>query len=234
LKSTDESRKGGSILYGMWDAAQRPRENHVVAYTDADLSTHLGQLGLLIDPIRSGAALVAIGSRREPTSVVVKGRGRDDRGKLFIYLWKRMLPPLGYLVDTQCGFKAFDAAIVPELVQGLIERGFSFDLELMLRAELRRTAAITKVPIAWIDSEAESTTTYLQPYLSMLKGAAAMYREYMPPSPAAEPFARFLEELDEPGWQRLVADVPAAITSRDPAEFGDWAGVDATELARRS
>jgi hypothetical protein len=233
LRSTDESRKGGSILYGMWDAAQRPRPNHVVAFTDADLSTDLGQLGLLLEPIRAGA-LAAVGSRREPTSVVVKGGGRDDRGKLFIYLWKRLLPPLDRVVDTQCGFKAFDARIVPDLVQGLLEKRFAFDIELMLRTELLRPDSITKVPIAWIDSEAESTTTHIQPYLSMLKAVAEMYRTYLPPSPDSAPFAHFLEQLDELGWQRLVADIPADITGRDPAEFGTWAGVDAAKLARRS
>jgi hypothetical protein len=51
---------------------------------------------------------VAIGSRREPDSVVVKQGTRNDRGKLFIYLWKRMVPVLGDIIDTQCGFKAFD------------------------------------------------------------------------------------------------------------------------------
>ncbi len=42
----------------MWTAAAEDGSpDHVIAYTDADLSTHLGQLGLLIDPIVRGGAM---------------------------------------------------------------------------------------------------------------------------------------------------------------------------------
>ena len=63
LKTPDDSRKGGSIALGMWTAAQTPRENHVIVFTDADLSTHLGQTGLLMEQILAGGFDVAIGSR---------------------------------------------------------------------------------------------------------------------------------------------------------------------------
>lgn len=65
LESTDDSRKGGSIQHGMWTAATEDGSpDHVIAYTDADLSTHLGQLGLLIDPIlRGGPTWRATSSR---------------------------------------------------------------------------------------------------------------------------------------------------------------------------
>ena len=80
LSSTDQSRKGGSVRYGMWHAAQTVRPNHVVLFTDADLSTHLGQSGLLMAPILERGAASAVGSRREPTSVVVTAGQRNTRG----------------------------------------------------------------------------------------------------------------------------------------------------------
>lgn len=85
--------------------------------------------------------------------------------------------------------------------------------------------AIEPVGVAWIDSEALSTTTHLQPYLPMLQKVAVIYRRYVPPSPEAEAFATFVEELDEEGWQALAADVPEAIRQRDPRDFGTWHGV---------
>ncbi len=84
-----------------------PRADRVVLFTDADLSTHLCQCGLLVEPVVCGGASAGIGSCREPTSVVVKQGKRNTRGKLFIYLRKRLIPQLRGIIDTQCGFKAF-------------------------------------------------------------------------------------------------------------------------------
>jgi len=94
MGDTSESQKGGSILYGMYHIARQKKENHVVLYTDADLSTHLGQAGLLTKPILEDGCLAAIGSRRKKHSVVIKQGQRNDRGKLFIYFWKRVLPSI--------------------------------------------------------------------------------------------------------------------------------------------
>ena len=193
LDSTDDSRKGGSIQYGMWTAAAADGSpDHVIAYTDADLSTHLGQLGLLIDPIVRGRRGAAIGSRREPESVVVKGGARNERGKKFIALWKQMLPLLGDITDTQCGFKAWRADVALEILPGLIEHQFAFDVELLIKTELRRPGSIARVPIAWIDSDVASTTPEFDPYLGMLKNIAAMYRLYLPSEPGADEVAELV------------------------------------------
>ena len=194
LETTDDSRKGGSIQYGMWTAASHDASpDHVIAFTDADLSTHLGQLGLLVDPIVRGGADAAIGSRREAKSVVVKGGARNERGKKFIALWKRMLPILGDITDTQCGFKAWRADVALQILPDLIECQFAFDVELLIKTELRRPGSVGRVPIAWIDSEAASTTPEFDPYLGMLKSIAAMYRRYLPEEASAEEVARLVE-----------------------------------------
>lgn len=234
LGSTRDSQKGGAILYGMYEATQRieaPR--HVVAYTDADLSTHLGQVGLLLGGLEGGK-LAAAASRRDPRSVVIKQGARNDRGKLFIYLWKRLLPTLGHLVDTQCGFKAFDAKFLAEIVEGIAEKRFAFDIELLLNTELRQAQGAVTVPLCWIDSEAASTTTDLQPYLPMLKSIADMYRRLLPADDAADQFAALIEGLDEAAWARLLERIPTEITERAPRSFGDWAGVSAETLRAAS
>lgn len=229
-RQTSDSQKGGSIQLGMWQAAQQDAPDHVILFTDADLSTHLGQAGLLMDPILVGGADAAIGSRREPTSVAIKKGKRNVRGKLFIYLWKRLLPDLNRIVDTQCGFKAFRADVARRIVVDTLEKKFAFDIELLLRTELTRPDSIVKVPIAWIDSEAASTTTDLEPYLPMLQSIVGFYRHYLPANPESGTFAAFIEELDEDSWHRLVDSIPAEIAEADPTRFGDHAPVTAADL----
>ncbi len=234
LSSPDESRKGGSVRYGMWHAAQTVRDNHVILFTDADLSTHLGQSGLLMAPILEGGAKCAVGSRREPTSVVVKAGQRNTRGKLFIYLWKRLIPPLGEIVDTQCGFKAFAPGPLEAWFTGAIESGFAFDIELLLNVQLASPGSIEKVGVAWIDSDAQSTTADLEPYLDMLGMVVRFYRKYLPPTAVADGFAGVIESLDQEAFDRLLDDLPVSIADADPASFGDFEGVSAAELRSRA
>ena len=223
LNSTKDSQKGGSIVYGMWDAIQHKKvNNHIVTYTDADLSTHLGQLMLLVEPLLNQNKLVAIGSRREKKSVVIKKGARNNRGKLFIYLWKRLIPNLSDVVDTQCGFKAFRAEIIPHIIDDLIETKFAFDIELLLKTELYKKGSISKIPIAWIDSEEASTTTDLSPYLSMLKSIAMMNRRYFHKKKPENGFVSFIESLDKERFNKILDDIPPNIIKRNPDEFTDY------------
>ncbi|TKB53017.1 glycosyltransferase [Ferrimonas aestuarii] len=216
LKTTADSQKGGSIAYGIWHAAQREaHKDHFIAYTDADLSTHLGQLGLLVDNLTQHDNLIACGSRREPTSVVVKQGLRNHRGKLFIYLWKRLLPQLDNIIDTQCGFKMFRSDLVSELTQHMIESKFAFDLELLLKAQLSHPNRIGKVGVGWIDSDALSTTTELSPYLTMLKSIVKMYRSYVPAQAVSDQFAQLIDALEEPQWVQLVEAMADQVDSMD-------------------
>ncbi|MBF0454415.1 MAG: hypothetical protein HQL72_06310 [Magnetococcales bacterium] len=232
LTSTEQSRKGGAVTLGMWQAAQRPHPNSIILFTDADLSTDLGQCGLLVEGIVEGKGDAAIGSRREPCSIVIKGGQRNHRGKLFIYLWKRLLPNLSEIIDTQCGFKAFKASTARLILDDLQEKQFAFDIELLLKTELNRPGSIEKIPIAWFDSEAASTTTDLQPYLPMLRSIVGFYRRYLPPQPEAEGFAQLIDQLDETTWHQLLSHMPAEISQREPALFNHSQGLTANDLAK--
>ena len=231
ISTTNDSQKGGSIIYGMWDAVQvNKSDNHIVVYTDADLSTHLGQLGLLINPLLNKNKLVAIGSRREPDSIVIKKGSRNNRGKLFIYLWKRLIPNLGNIIDTQCGFKAFNSEMLVKIIDNLIEKKFAFDIELLLRAELLENDTIMKVPIAWIDSEEASTTTDLQPYLPMLRAIAKMSRKYFKANNKATEFATFIDAISEKEFNKILENIPDEISKREPIEFTEFDEVKVTDF----
>jgi len=219
IKTTDDSRKGGSIEYGMWYAANKNINNHIIIYTDADLSTHLGQCGLLVNGIINEDKNVSIGSRREPESVVLKPGDRNLRGKLFIYFWKRMLKRLNYVVDTQCGFKAFNVETIKEVILNNDEKKFAFDIELLLKTDIFKRESIHKAPIAWIDSSKASTTTDLQPYLDMLKAIVKMYHKYVAANAESHMFAYFVKSLTEEQWNILVEHVPEGIQIKSPIHY---------------
>ena len=224
LTSTDESQKGGSIIYGMWKASlENSTLDHIIVYTDADLSIHLSQIGLLINDIVNSDVKVSIGSKRERKSVLLKSKSRNLRGMFFIYLWKQLIPDLGYLNDTQCPLKAFRADLVHDIIEDNIESKFAFDIELLLKAQLNQTNKnipnIKSQPIAVIDSEAESTTIALNPYLTMLKSIVKIYQKYLPPNEKSEKLAHFLKTLDENDWKKLIDDIPKENIGRKVDDF---------------
>jgi len=135
-------------------------------------------------------------------------------------------------VDTQCGFKGFAAAAVKDIVPDMIEQKFAFDIELLIRAQQRREGSITRVPVAWIDSDALSTTTDLQPYLPMLQKISRMYCTYLPDNEEAGSFADLVDSLDEEAWAKLQENIPTAITDREPVVFWEFRDVSAADLAR--
>lgn len=235
LSSTDDSQKGGAIVHGLWHAAQYPHQgDHFVAYTDADLSTHLGQLGLLVENLQRHDNQIACGSRREPTSVVVKQGVRNHRGKLFIYLWKRMLPQLDDIIDTQCGFKMLRASCIDVLTHHMLEKRFAFDIELLLRMSLTQPQRIGKVAVGWIDSDALSTTIELSPYLSMLKSVVAMYRHYLPAHPVSDQFAALIDEMNEDQWERLVAALGPIFDGVEISRLCSTELMSAVQLAQKA
>ncbi len=218
LKSTSDSQKGGAILYGLRYTASLKRENHIVLYTDADLSSHLGMSGLLTEALVIENKSLAIGSRREKTCFTQRSDFRNNRGKLFIYLRRRLLHPINYISDEQCGFKAFNASFLENFLENVLETKFSFDVELLLRTELKRPNAIAQIPIAWMDSDEASTTKDLEPYVPMLNRMVDFYEHYLPSNPEAEKFKSFIRDLTDEKWDRLIHNIPEVIKSWDPVE----------------
>ena len=230
MTSIVESKKGGAIEYGMWVAAQQEKPNHIILFTDADLSTHLGQIGLLLEGIANQNQDAAIGSRRGKKAVVGKPTYRYRRAKLFSYLRGQLTPNINHIEDTQCGFKAFRANIVRAIICDMIDKGFAFDIELLLKTELNRKNSIAQVPIVWIDSDAASTITDQQPYLTMLKSVAKMYQKYLPQNPESDTFAQFIESLNEEMWLKLIDNVPSTIVELGLAEFDNHNRVKVADL----
>ena len=220
LRSASESRKGGAVQLGLWEAAARAKPGSVILFTDADLSTHLGQAGLLLEGLCRPGIAIAAGSRRGAGSIAVKEASRDARGRLLIYLWKLLAPRLAYLEDTQCGFKALRPETIRQLLPRVREYGFAFDFALLASCEKTWPRSVQPVPISWIDSPEASTTTDRDPYLGMLQSFERLSRSRLGRSAEAEVLAGVIRSLDEASWAQAVETVaprsPARIDSELP------------------
>lgn len=168
LKSTEDSQKGGAIQYGLFEAIQQSWKNTelIVLYTDADLSTNIGQAGLLLNRLSNNKTMCAVGSRYDPGGIYctpegAQGLSDNDWIRLIFrnYVRAEILPQLGPGVDTQCGFKAIKAEVLSDTLDKMIDKGFSFDMELLLLISLNHEKGgqtIAQAPIVWIESNAES------------------------------------------------------------------------------
>jgi len=121
-----------------------------IIYSDADLSTPIEEIEKLLPYIKSGFDIV-IGSRS------IKGANvevhqpfyRGSMGKFFNLLVQLFV--LKGIIDTQCGFKLFDAEIAKKIAAELKIDKFAFDVEILYIAK-KNNYKIKEVPIRWINS----------------------------------------------------------------------------------
>jgi len=133
--------KGAAVRAGVLSSDAR-----WVGFTDADLATSLDCLPALVDALRGGADVV-VGSRRLDLSrlLVQQQTVRRLGGWVFRHAASRVVPTVR---DTQCGFKFFTADAGRRLFEPLAMTGWSFDIELLARAE-RQHLAVREIPVEW-------------------------------------------------------------------------------------
>jgi len=169
LKSTNDSRKGGSIQFGMWQAIKKYSEGnkpHIVVFTDADMSAPVNEIGLLLRK-QDDKTMLTIASRYDMGGVYrgpqgkngeVQGLAEFDRRMIGLrgLVFSKLFPQTGKITDTQCGLKAFNAKLLRQILLKTKVRTFSFDIELLVLAASTDTA-IASAPIYWHHSSAESS-----------------------------------------------------------------------------
>jgi hypothetical protein len=222
LTSTDQSRKGGSILAGLAAATQAgatqagaPRANgagrQVVCYTDADLSANLAQLGSLAAPVAAGDHVAgALGQRYGLAgAVLVKATGpvsepESTGGKpdkiivLFRHFVRALLiPPLAHVLDTQAGFKAFDGAALGPVLEQMTSFNETFDVELLIHlAQRYGSQSLAVEPIVFTEDFAASNFPSVEPgarHLAMIRQIVDIYDRFVAPvTPAAGEAAELL------------------------------------------
>lgn len=137
--------KGYAVRRGMLEAAGK-----WLLFSDADLSTPISELEVLLEAVRQGAQ-VAIGSRalRDSRILVHQDTHRELSGKAFNGLVQTLLLP--GLHDTQCGFKLFTREAAQAIFPRAVINGFCFDVEILYLAR-RMGFLIREVPVSWVNS----------------------------------------------------------------------------------
>jgi len=135
--------KSYAVRTGVVNAAGR-----LVLFADADGATPFDELTRLETQLSTGAR-VAIGSRAIPnrTTRVEARLYRRIAGRMF-HAVVRLYAIRGF-VDTQCGFKLFDAPVAHDLFSRMRMTGYSFDVEVLLMA-LRAGYKVAEVPVNWV------------------------------------------------------------------------------------
>lgn len=222
LTSTDQSRKGGSILAGLVAAGT----TGVVCYTDADLSANLAMLGSLVAPIVEGEGVVAALGQRYGMdgAVLVKADGPSvephstgDKPDKLIVLFRHfvratLMPDLAHVLDTQAGFKAFDAAALAPVLGRMTSFNETFDVELLiLLAQTHGAASLVVEPIVFTEDFAATNFPSVDPgqrHLAMVEQVVELYdRLVAPVAPASGDAAELLDllrTLDLDGYVRLI------------------------------
>jgi len=205
LTSTDQSRKGGSILAGLAAAVSTDptRANgvgrHVVCYTDADLSANLAQLGSLAAPLVAGDQVAgALGQRYGiDGAVLVRADGpvtephsTGDKPDKIIILFRHfvralLIPPLAHVLDTQAGFKAFDAASLGPVIGQMASFNETFDVELLIHlAQRYGPQALAVEPIVFTEDFAATNFPSVDPgprHLAMVHQVVELYDRLVAP-----------------------------------------------------
>ncbi len=205
LISTEQSRKGGSILAGLAAAvgSDPARANgagrHVVCYTDADLSANLAQLGSLAAPVVAGDKVAgALGQRYGiDGAVLVRADGpvtephsTSDKPDKIIVLFRHfvralLIPPLARVLDTQAGFKAFDAAALGPAIRQMTSFNETFDVELLIHlAQRYGPQALAVEPIVFTEDFAATNFPAAEPgpgHLAMVHQVVELYDRLVAP-----------------------------------------------------
>jgi hypothetical protein len=205
LTSTEQSRKGGSILAALVAAVRTDPAwangvgRHVVCYTDADLSANLAQLGSLAAPVVVGENVAgALGQRYGiEGAVLVRADGpvtephsTGDKPDKIIILFRHfvralLIPSLAHVLDTQAGFKAFDGAALGPVIGQMASFNETFDVELLIHlAQHYSPQALAVEPIVFTEDFAATKFPSVDPgprHLAMIQQVVALYDRLVAP-----------------------------------------------------
>ena len=159
-----EERGRGRALKAAWASS----DADILAYMDVDLSTDLRHFPELIQPLISGEADIAIGSRLLPQSQVDRGWRREFISRTYNGI-ARLMTGTG-ISDLQCGFKAINQAAARQVLPKVRDISWFFDSEFLIIAE-SMGLKIHEVPVAWQD-DPDSRVRLVKTAWDDLKGLA--------------------------------------------------------------
>ena len=158
----------GRALRTAWLAS----EAAVVAYMDVDLSTDLAGFPRLVEPVLTGQAGIAIGSRLVAGASTVRGPKREFISRAYNAILHATLRT--DFADAQCGFKAVRRDVAQALLPYVVDDGWFFDTELLVLAE-RLGIEVREVPVTWVD-DPDSRVRILPTARADLRGVLRLLR----------------------------------------------------------
>jgi glycosyltransferase involved in cell wall biosynthesis len=152
LRNPGNRGKGYSVRHGMLQAA-----GDWLLFSDADLSTPIEEVEKLLKAAENEGAQIAIGSRAVNRSLIGVRQPlmRETSGRVFNLL-VRAVTGLPFL-DTQCGFKLFEARAARDIFSRQKLDGFGFDVEVLTIARALGYRA-AEVPVRWNDAPGSKVT----------------------------------------------------------------------------
>jgi len=231
LKTTKDSRKGGSILYGLYLAAQmKPGKQHVSSYYDADLSADLALVGLLTHPILVNGKKMGVGQRYGcPGSFLALPEGANGHpGSLyantdcFRMMFRHfargiLMPSLKPLYDTQCAFKSIEMEKCGEIATKINEFGPGFDMELLIvAAKVYGGEPFELVPFLFVEDKEGSTMSSsddaaTKSFFNMLKAMVDIHDRCFagdadyPLSDSDKAWIQFFRDIELEGYKKMIA-----------------------------
>jgi len=127
VKLDTHQGKGVALRYGFQFAT-----GDLVAFLDADLDLHPGQLVSFCDMMEENHCDIVIGSKRHPESVF----DYPTRRRVLSFFYQLLIVVLfGLSVrDTQVGLKLFKFEVLKKVFPKVLVKAFAFDLELLANA----------------------------------------------------------------------------------------------------
>ena len=200
--------KGYAVRQGLLAA-----KGAVAVFSDADLSTPIEELPMLLTPIVTGDCDVVFGSRSLNRNLIGQRQPwlREQSGRLF-NLVVRASTGMPYS-DTQCGFKAFRLSVCRPIVEGALLDRFGFDVELLFLAH-EAGLRLREQPVRWNDAAGSkvSMLTGLHGFKELWslhqQNRQGLYDEALDQTRAAaaalfsQPSARPVSHAHKPTWNR--------------------------------
>lgn len=162
IRSKQNYGKGHTVRKGVLEA-----RGEYILFTDSDLSTPITELPGLWHALTEEGFDIAIGSRSLPEAqiLVCQPWYRSIFGQFYPFFVHLLV--MNDFRDTQCGFKLFRRNVAYRLFSLLKTKGFSFDVEILLRAKTSG-CRVKEVPVIWSNSR-ESKVLLWRDSFRMLK-----------------------------------------------------------------
>jgi dolichyl-phosphate beta-glucosyltransferase len=137
--------KGFAVRTGVREA-----RGEYIMFADSGLCVPYSDVVRGLQLLQRGICEIAHGSRQLAESKIQRLQVWHRRWTARIFRWviRLWMKVPSHLTDTQCGFKIYRGDVAHELYHECMTNGFSFDVEIILRA-LRKGYRIEEFPIEW-------------------------------------------------------------------------------------